>query len=266
MYEDYEALKIERRGKILVLTIDNPPMNAMSPALQSDLSRIFVDINRDPAVAVVVLTGSGSKAFSAGGDVKAMAERIEQGAHDKWLQGITAGKRILYGLLNLERPLITRINGHAMGLGSTLAVFGDFSFMVEDARIADTHVKVGLSAGDGGSLIWPLLVGFTRARKHLLTGRPMTGKEAAEAGLITGSVATIEALDREVYGLAEELAAGATLAINATKQSINLLLRRLLDGMVETHFGLETQTYLSKDHYEAASAFRDKRTPGFRGE
>jgi len=265
MYEDYEALKIERRGKILVLTIDNPPMNAMTPALQADMSRIFADINGDSETAVVVLTGAGDKAFSAGGDVKAMAERIEQGAHDKWLQGITAGKRILYGLLALERPLITRINGHAMGLGSTLAVFGDFSFMVDGARIADTHVKVGLSAGDGGSLMWPLLIGFTRARRHLLTGRPMTGREAAECGLITQAVGSLDELDREVFGLAEELASGATLAINATKVSINLLLRRMLEGLVETHLGIETQTYLSKDHYEAASAFRDKRTPTFRG-
>lgn len=265
MYENYEALKFERRGGILVLTMDNPPMNAMSPELHRDLSRVFFDINHDNECAVVILTGAGDKAFSAGGNVKAMAERIETGAHHQWIRGNYEGRRIINGLLHLEKPLITRINGHAMGLGSTLAVFGDVSYMIETGKIADTHVKVGLAAGDGGSLIWPLLIGFQRARRLLMTGTVLTGRQAAEIGLVTEAAATLEELDEKVYGLAEELCAGAQMAISATKMSINLLLRRILDGGIEAHLGFETYTYLSNDHYEAASAFRDKRDPKFTG-
>jgi enoyl-CoA hydratase len=137
--------------------------------------------------------------------------------------------------------------------------------MMENAKIADNHVAVGLTAGDGGSLIWPLLVGFTRARKHLLTGDPMTGREAAEAGLISDAVASVEELDRKVFELAERLASGATVAINTTKMAINLTLRKLLEGVIETHLGWETFTSLTHDHHEAARAFSEKRTPKFEG-
>ncbi|MCP3732786.1 enoyl-CoA hydratase-related protein [Sphingomonas sp. MG17] len=250
----------------MIITLHNPPMNASFPAMHLELSHIFTTINRDPAVKVVVLTGAGEKAFSAGGDVKNMLRRLTTADHAAWLRGMREAKDIVYSILRLEKPLITRINGHAMGLGATLAVLGDFSYMIETAQIADTHVKVGLTAGDGGSMMWPLLMGFTKARQHLLTGDPLTGKEAAELGLITGSAANMHELDELCFGMAERLASGATLAINATKNSINLLLRRLLEGVIEAHLGAETLTYLSKDHLEAAKAFNEKRGPDFRGE
>jgi enoyl-CoA hydratase len=262
-YESYSALRIERRGRILVVTLDNPPMNAVTPKMHEELSRIFDDINHDPEVGVVVLTGAGDKAFSAGGDVNNMIRRIETADHAAWTRSVTEARRIVSGLLRLERPLICRINGHAMGLGSTLAVLGDFAYMLAKARIADTHVKMGLTAGDGGALIWPLLMGFTKARRYLLTGEAMTGAEAAELGLITEAAETLEALDAKVWAQAEQLAAGASLAVNTTKMAINLVLRRLTEGMIETHLGLETLTAWSADHREAALAFRDKREPRF---
>ncbi|WP_254296515.1 enoyl-CoA hydratase-related protein [Sphingomonas tagetis] len=266
MYSEYKALRLEQRGAVMIITLHNPPMNASFPAMHLELSHIFTTINRDPAVKVVVLTGAGEKAFSAGGDVKNMLRRLTTADHAAWLRGMREAKDIVYSILRLEKPLITRINGHAMGLGATLAVLGDFSYMIETAQIADTHVKVGLTAGDGGSMMWPLLMGFTKARQHLLTGDPLTGKEAAELGLITGSAANMHELDELCFGMAERLASGATLAINATKNSINLLLRRLLEGVIEAHLGAETLTYLSKDHLEAAKAFNEKRGPDFRGE
>ncbi len=266
MYERYSALKIERRGRVLVITIDNPPMNAVTSEIHEELSRIWGDINRDTDTAVVVITGAGDKAFSAGGDVKAMVDRIETAEHGGWVRSMFEAKEIVYGLLRLERPLIARINGHAMGLGATLAVLADITVMMSKARIADTHVKVGLSAGDGGSLMWPLLMGFGNARRYLLTGDALTGREAADLGLISQAVDTVEELDAAVYDLADRLAAGASRAINATKLSINMILRKMLEGVIEAHLGQETYTYLSKDHYAAVSAFVEKREPEFRGD
>lgn len=263
MYEGYEALRLERRGRVLVVTFDNPPMNAVTPAMHGELARLFFDINRDPEAAVVVITGAGDRAFSAGGDIAGMARRIEEGRHDEWVRANREAREIVYGLLRLERPLIARINGHAMGLGATIAVLSDVSYIMAESKIADTHVKIGLSAGDGGSLMWPLLIGFARARRYLLTGDTLTGREGAEIGLITGSVETVEALDAAVFDLADRLAAGATGAINATKISVNMLLRRQLEGLVEAHLGLETQGYLSSEHREAVLAFRDGRAPDF---
>lgn len=266
MYSKYQALQIERHGPILVLTIDNPPMNAVSRALHAELTAVFADINRDRDTQVVILTGAGERAFSAGGDVKRMQSRIEEAAHDEWLQGVREAKEIVYGMLRLEKPIIARINGHAMGMGASLALLCDFSFMLATAKIADTHVKVGLSAGDGGALIWPFLIGFQRAKRYLLTGEALTGAQAADIGLVGESVASIPELDDKVWALARTLAAGAPYAIQATKSSVNLILRRLLEGVIESHLGYETLTYLSKDHYRAVTAFNLKQAPEFEGD
>jgi len=264
MYENIKGLKLERRGRVLVITIDNPPMNAMTTLMHTELSTIFGDINRDPDTAVVVLTGSGSKAFSAGGNIKTMADKAERRDTASVLPGLIEAKEIIYGLLRLQKPLIGRINGHAMGLGSTLAVFCDISYMVETAKIADTHVNIGIVAGDGGSLMWPLLMGFGRAKEYLLTGDVMTGKQAAELGLINYAV-TAEELDVRAYGMADRLAAGASIAINGTKTAVNMLLLRQFESLVENHLALELQSFHSDDHREAAVAFRDKREPKFTG-
>jgi enoyl-CoA hydratase len=266
VYENYSELKIERRGKILVVTLDNPPMNASTSGSHAELARIFEEINHDHETNVVVLTGTGTRAFSAGGDIDRMIERIQAGNHAEWNRSMIEARHIVSGLLRLEKPLIGRINGHAMGLGATLAAFCDISYMIADAKIADTHVNIGLTAGDGGALIWPLLVGFQKARLHLLTGDPLTGREAAEAGLISKAVDTIEELDAVTFAMAQRLADGATLAINTTKMAINLVLRNILEGMIETHLGFETQTALTHDHLEAGLAFKERRAPHFRGE
>lgn len=265
MYDHYKALKLEKRGRVMVVTLDNPPMNFMYARMHTELSQVFHALNADPEVAVVVLTGAGDKAFCAGGDIANMLRRIEEADHADWARTCREAREILRSLLNFEKPLISRINGHAMGLGANLAVMADFSYMIDSAYIADTHVKVGLSAGDGGSLMWPMLIGFNKAKQYLLTGDSMTGREAAALDLITAAAASIEELDELVYGMAERLEQGATLAINATKASINLLLRRLFEGVIEAHLGAETFTYLSEDHRSAAKAFCNKETPVFRG-
>lgn len=182
-----------------------------------------------------------------------------------WTVAADEARRIVYAMIRCEKPVIARVNGHAMGLGATLVAYCDISVMMDAAKIADTHVKVGLSAGDGGAAIWPLLMGFTRARRYLLTGDVMTGAEAADAGLVTEAVDTVEALDKRVAYYADGIANGASLAVAETKRAINLILRRLLEGVVEDHLAGETRTFTSEDHLEAAQAFRDKRAPVFRG-
>jgi len=265
VYESYKALKLEKRGAVLVITMDNPPLNAMTSGMHEELSRIFVDINSDPETNVVVITGAGTKAFSAGGDINKMMKRIETRDQEGWRTLVREAQNLIYSLLRLEKPIIGRINGHAMGLGATLAAFCDISFMSAEAKIADTHVAVGLTAGDGGALMWPLLMGFQKAKRYLLTGDQMTGRQAADMGLITAAVDSVEELDREVFALADRLAAGASLAINTTKMAANLTLRKLLEGQVETHLSYETQTTWSDDHKEAVSAFLEKRSPKFTG-
>lgn len=259
----YKALKLERQGRALTITLDGPMKNAVTPDMHKELCRIFHELNFDNETAVVIITGAGDT-FSAGGDLVTMKNNLDAGDHRPWLSDMKETRLLLKDLLNFSKPIVARVNGHAMGLGATLAAFADISFMVEDALIADTHVKVGLAAGDGGSLYWPLAMGFTRAKRFLLTGDVITGKQAEELGLITFSVRRDE-LDARVNEMVARLTSGATQAINATKVAINLTLRSVIESLIEAHLGLETDTHFSADHKIAIDAFLNSEKPVFGG-
>lgn len=263
MYESYRSLKIERRGAVLVVQLDNPPTNAADLGTHRELSTIFEDIARDDQTRVVVVTGAGTRAFSAGGDIDVMVDQLSN--FESLQVQIVEAQRMLRALLALEKPVIARINGHAIGFGATLALFCDISYAIDTAKIADPHVGVGLVAGDGGALIWPLLIGYARAREYLLTGDAIVAREAAAIGLITRAYASIDELDTAAYGTAQRLASGATRAINGTKAAINLVLRGQIEGLITAHTGLEYMSEFSADHREAVMAFKDKRKPQFNG-
>lgn len=262
MYDAYTNLQITRDGPLLTIRLDNPPHNAITKAAHRELAEIFVDINRDPETKVVILTGAGDRIFCAGGEFSAMQESIENPAAA--VASMQEGIKLIHALLALEKPIIARINGHAIGFGATLALFCDLTYAVDAAKIGDPHVLVGYAAGDGGALIWPQLIGYARAREFLFTGDPLLGAEAAAMGLITRAVKA-EALDETVAGMARRLADGATVAINATKQAINMTLRRQFDGLIEAHIGLELMSHFTRDHVEAVTAMLQKRKPRFSG-
>jgi enoyl-CoA hydratase len=263
MYDRCDQLKAERRADgILVLTLDAPPTNAFQGAIHDALRMILEDVNRDPDVKVIVITGAGDRAFSAGGDINQMRYLLDHPRENA--EGFQEARRLLNALLRLERPIIARINGHAIGLGATLALYCDLAYAVETAKIGDPHVAVGYVAGDGGALIWPQLIGYMRAREYLLTGDPILARDAAAIGLINKAVPA-EDLDTVAFGMAERLASGASVAINLTKQAINLPLRRHFEGMIDAHVGMELISSFSEDHREAVSAFADKRPPRFTG-
>jgi enoyl-CoA hydratase len=262
VYEGYETLIVERTGKIATITLNRPDvMNATNPLMHQELERAFPQLGRDPDVNVIILTGAG-RCFSAGGDIIDMRDRLDD--HVRWLEAMREARAILYHVVDLPQPLICKVNGAATGLGSTLALFSDIIVARDTAKIADTHVNVGLVAGDGGAVIWPALIGHARAKLYLLTGKVITGKEAAEIGLITEAV-TAEELDARVQEIAETIAALPAVAVKLTKKSINIDLRQKLDMMIEAQLGYETMSHLSLDHREAINAFADKRTPVFTG-
>ena len=262
MYEDYKALKFSRRGKVLTVTMDSPPMNAAGYDLHTELSYVFYEIARDPDCSVVVLTGEG-RAFSAGGDIQVMHDNIEDPFHHSKM--FRRGPFIVHGLLELNKVVIARINGHAMGFGATIALLCDLTIASDKAKIGDPHVTVGISAGDGGAFIWPQHVGFAQAKWFLLTGEHIEAPRAVEMGLINKCV-PLDQLDETVYALADRLGNGPTEALNATKRSINMLLRRQVEGVIEAHLGLEMLTVFTKDHKNAVRSFLNKEAPVFTGE
>ncbi|MBR0652026.1 enoyl-CoA hydratase/isomerase family protein [Roseomonas terrae] len=258
-YSSYRFIKAERQGRILTLTLNNPPMNTVQMELHHELSRIFHDVQVDHDSDVVVLTGSGD-VFSAGGDIPNMQRRIDN--PELFNQKNVEMKRIIYGLIELEKPVVCRMNGDCFGLGATLALLCDIIIAVDTARIADPHVKVGYVAGDGGAIIWPQLVGYARAKQYLLLGDPLTATEAERIGLINFAVPAGE-LDAKVQEIAGRLERGATKAIRWTKTSINIALRQLAHSMLDASLAYEALTNIGADHQEAVNAFREKRKPVF---
>jgi enoyl-CoA hydratase len=170
---------------------------------------------------------------------------------------------ILSGL-ECEKPIVGRINGHAVGKGASIALCCDITVMAEDAKIGDTHVNVGLAAGDGGSLLWPYIVGPLLARRYLLTGDLLTGREAAAIGLVTEAT-TREALDERAEYWAQRLANGAPAAVTMTKRAIGAAIRKEMADHMDMSLGLETLTFMTQDHREGAAALVERRAPQFKG-
>ena len=259
-YSKYECIKVDRDGPILTITINRPEMNPVNAQLHNELSHVFADANMDEEAKVVVLTGAG-KAFCAGGDIKWMEEMQKPGAF-RSIMG--EGKKIVMDLIDLEKPLIAKLNGHAIGLGATMALLCDIIIASEKAKIGDPHVQVGLVAGDGGAVIWPFLIGMCRAKEFLFTGDLIDAPEAARIGLINRAVPP-EKLDEEVNEMATRLAEGALVAINYTKISVNKTLRFIADLIMDTSLSLEGHSVATEDHLEGVRAFIEKRKPQFKG-
>jgi len=260
-YDHFKQLEvvIDAAG-IASVTLNRPDRrNAVGIVLHTELSLIFRMLERDPAVRVIVLTGKG-QSFSAGGDLDWMQEMIDDPAIFE--NTIREAKEIVCSMLDCEKPLIAKINGHAVGLGATLALFCDVSFAVVNAKIGDPHVNVGLVAADGGAIIWPQLVGYARAKEYLLTGDLLTATEAERIGLINRVVAA-EELDAVVDVFANRLASGAQKALRWTKATINIGLKQIATAALDAGLAYEGMSNLSPDHIEAVTAFRENRPPIF---
>ena len=261
-WDDYQCIQFERRARVLVIKLNRPEQaNAINARLHTELARVFSDAAADPDSDVVVLTGNG-KAFCAGGDLDWMQSTIDR--PDEFEASATEAKAILFSQLDLPKPLVCRLNGHAMGLGASLALFCDIVVAHSGVKIADPHVKVGLVAGDGGALLWPQLIGYAKAKKYLLTGDTLSATEAERIGLLS-DVVPPEQLDEAAYGLAERLARGATKAIRWTKITANLHLKQLVHSHFDAGVAYEMLSNLTSDHQEAVTAFRERRDAVFTG-
>lgn len=262
-FASYETLLFRRRGRVLDVTLNRPAkLNAVDERMHEELARVFVDISNDPGCDVAVLTGAG-RAFSAGGDIEWMQKMIDQPA--SFEKTAREGRQIVFSLLECEKPLIAKLNGHATGLGATIALFCDVIFASDQARIGDPHVNVGFVAGDGGAVIWPQLVGYARAKEYLMTGDLLEAAQAERIGLVNHVVPAAQ-LDARVDGFADRLASGATRAIRWSKMSVNIGLRQLAHSVLDASLAYEALSNRTRDHQEAVNAFREKRSPVFNGD
>ena len=258
----FEALRVARRGAVLEVTIAHPKseLNAVDALLHDELTALFRALRREREARAVLLTGSG-RAFCAGGDFGWLPElrglaKLEPLRSD--------AKQLIWDLLDVELPIVAALNGPAVGLGASIALLCDVIFMADSASLADPHVRVGIVAGDGGVVIWPLVLGPARAKEFLLTGDRVDAGTAERWGLVNRAVPAADLLG-EARAFAERLAAGAPLALRYTKLAVNKWIKDVANVAFDASTALEIVTFQSEDHQEALAAIREKRKPAFKG-
>jgi enoyl-CoA hydratase len=261
---DFKAFSLERLdNSVLRIWIDHPTneLNAVDDLLHTEIMQLFQALKQEDEARAIILTGRG-KAFSAGGDFNWFPQLDSTSAREHLRRD---AKQLIWDLLDIDIPVIAAINGPAIGLGASIALLCDTTFMAHSAVIADPHVKVGIVAGDGGTVIWPLLLGPARAKQYLLTGDPVSASEAERIGLVN-TITSDDQLQSSALAFATRLARGAPLAIRYTKQSVNKLVKDALNIAFDTATALEIVTMQSADHKEALAAIKQKRAPNFKGE
>jgi enoyl-CoA hydratase len=261
-YSGYQYFLFEKQGRTMTVTMNRPDqLNSITWDMHEEVSRIFYDLGMDDSIDVVILTGAG-RAFSAGGDLVGLRSAYED--PKIFDRAISEAKKIVFGMLDCEKVIIAKVNGDALGLGATIALFCDVIFAADDARFGDPHVKIGLAAGDGGAVIWPQAIGYAKAKEYLLTGDFIPAKAAEAMGLINYAVPATE-LDAHVDAFAKKIGSGAMKSIKYTKVAINIGLRQLANSIMDTCIAYEALTSRSNDHLEALNAFSEKRKPKFTG-
>ncbi|AQT79354.1 enoyl-CoA hydratase [Mycolicibacterium litorale] len=253
-----DEIQIERRPNgVLLITLNRPErLNALTMPMFEHLARIWTDVDRDPSTRVAVITGAG-RGFCTGMDV-----RQPEPSLDEAVQLMESERRRIAAILSMDKPLISAINGPAVGWGLSMALLADISVAAEDALLRDGHTRVGVVAGDHSSLIWPLLVGMAKTKYYQLTSASLTGAEAERIGLVSLVEPGDKVLDRALE-IADELARGSQQAIQWTKRSLNM--GWLTDALPqhELSAALEVIGFASADYFEARQAFREGRAPDF---
>ncbi|AQA04660.1 enoyl-CoA hydratase [Mycobacterium sp. MS1601] len=249
---------IERKPNgVLLITLNRPEhLNALTMPMFEQMGDLLIDADRDPQTRVVVVTGAG-RGFCTGMDVAQPDPSLE----DAIVLMETERRRIM-ATLSMDKPLISAINGPAVGWGLSLGLLADISIAAEDAVLMDGHTRVGVVAGDHSSLIWPLLVGMAKAKYYQLTSARLTGIEAERIGLVSLVEPREKVLERAL-SIADDLAMGSQRAIQWTKRSLNTgwLTNNL--PQQELSAALETLNFAGADYLEARQAFREKRPTRF---
>ena len=256
----YSTLALTRKDRVLTITLNRPDaLNAVNLEMHDELVDALNFVAGDEQSDIIVMTGAG-RAFCAGADIEHLARNAA--APERFDHDVRTAKRIVFAMLDLDKPVICKMNGPAIGLGATLALSCDVIYAAEGAKIGDPHVCMGLVAGDGGVALWAQRIGLGRAKEYLLTGEPMTAKYAEQIGLVNHCVASNQ-LDDAVVGFCNRLQHGSTNAIRWTKVLLNLELKRVAHSVMDAGIAYESITARSADHREAVKAIQEKRRPVF---
>lgn len=244
MYDMPPEIDVRADGALRFVTLNRPDaLNAVNDALHTGLARLWPRLSEDPEVRAVVLTGAG-KAFSAGGDFT----YLEELGRDTVLREktIAHGRDIVLGMARCRAPVVTAVNGPAVGLGCSLVSLSDIVYMAESAYLADPHVQVGLVAADGGPLTWPLHTSLLLAKEYALTGARIPAERAREMGLANHVVADPVA---EALACAKRIAEMPRQAVEATKRVLNMQLEKAVLTCLDYALTAECQSFQTDDFH-----------------
>jgi enoyl-CoA hydratase/carnithine racemase len=246
---------MEQDGPVMVLTINNPEMkNAFLDEMHEAMQEVWLHLSRDPSVRAVVLTGAGG-AFSAGGNIPGFIKNFED--HEYRWSSLRGAQRLMEAMIEFPKPLVTAVNGPAVGLGCSVALSGDLVYIAESTFLADTHVSIGLVCGDGGAVLWPVMVNMLKAKEYLLTGDRIPALTAVEIGLANYAVPDDELMPRALE-MAHRLAKQPVQAIQGTKRAINIHLQRALQAVAPFALAAESESFTTDDIKHTIDTFKKK--------
>ena len=244
---------------LLTLTFDRPDkLNAVTETGHAELVRVWQDADSDPEVRSILVRAEG-RAFSAGGDY-AMIDRIVAD-HETHRRVLKEARELVRNMIECSKPIVSAINGPAVGAGLAVALLADIPVAGRSARLLDGHTSIGVAAGDHAAIIWPLLSGMAKAKYHLLTNAPISGEEAERMGLVA-LVVDDDRLEQETLAIARELACGPAEALGWTKHTLNHWLR-MAYPIFDASVAYEFLGFRGDDATEGIAAAREKRPPDF---
>jgi enoyl-CoA hydratase len=235
-------------------------LNAVGHEAHRELAAVWNTIDQDPDVRVAIIRGEGG-AFSAGGDLDLVTDMADDFAVR--IRVLREARDLVYNVINCAKPIVSAMEGPAVGAGLVVGLLADVSIAARTARIIDGHTKLGVAAGDHAAIVWPLLCGMAKAKYHLLTCEPLSGEEAERIGLVSLCVEP-EELHERARSVARRLAAGSPSALRWTKYALNNWLR-VAGPIFDASLGLEFLGFSGPDLREGVAAVRDKRRPDFSG-
>ncbi|GAA3239139.1 enoyl-CoA hydratase-related protein [Pseudonocardia petroleophila] len=255
------SVTLDRDGAVAVLTLNKPEkLNALDHAMRSELADRAAQVQADPAVRAVVLTGAG-RAFCAGGDIAAMSARPDPGAARTWMRSANAAT---LALLAIEKPLIVAVNGVAAGVGFSITLTGDVRLAATGSRMIASFANVGLVPDGGGLWLLSRMVGLHRAKEMFLFAETLDATQAQRLGLVR-EIHPPDELLAAAMAMAHRFAEGPTRAFGLGKALAHRSVSGDLESYLELEIAHQTLAMGSADHLEGITAFQEKRAPRFPG-
>jgi enoyl-CoA hydratase len=256
------GVRVERDGPIVTIVLDRPELlNRIDRDVHEELESVFKHVAKMTDIRAVVFASRGD-VFSAGGDFDFILDQNAQADRHNMIKDAVA---FFNAFLSIPFPVVVALQGDVAGIGSSLVLSADAVVSHPQVRISDPHVVVGLAAGDGGCVAWPLSAGMMLAKRHLLTGQPISAADAHRVGLISDLVGTSADVLPAAHRLAQTMAALPPIAVQGTKFALNHLVRQRFVEVGEIAAAMEYESLKSRDVIEAVAAIRERRNPRYNG-